>query len=197
MTAEVTPHHLLLTDTWVAGERTGPLADGAGRARSTLPPGERYDTNTKVNPPLRTAADCAALLDGLLDGTIDAIATDHAPHTQVDKDCEYGEAAFGISGLETALAALLALVHAGPAAARYAGRSTDRAPGTRLGAGGGNAAARCGGRYRDLRSRGGWTVDPERFASRGRNTPLAGLTAKGRVRMTLLGGEIVFDAGEP
>ena len=70
----------------------------------------RYDTNTKVNPPLRTAADCAALLAGLLDGTIDAIATDHAPHTTVDKDCEYGEAAFGISGLETALASLLALV---------------------------------------------------------------------------------------
>src|SRR5215475_9527747 len=111
VTAEVTPHHLLLTDSWVAGERVGPLADALRELGIDVPPGERYDTNTKVNPPLRTAADCAALLDGLLDGTIDAIATDHAPHTLVDKDCEYADAAFGISGLETALVALLALVH--------------------------------------------------------------------------------------
>src|SRR5262249_46310372 len=113
VTAEVTPHHLLLTDAWVGGEHTRPLAGGRAAPSNTPPPGERYDTNTKVNPPLRTAEDCAALLEGLLDGTIDAIATDHAPHTVVDKACEYGEAAFGISGLETALAALLALVHAG------------------------------------------------------------------------------------
>ncbi|HEX8033733.1 MAG TPA: dihydroorotase, partial [Ktedonobacterales bacterium] len=113
VTAEVTPHHLLLTDAWVAGERTGPLAEALAASGIPLAPGERYDTNTKVNPPLRTAADCAALLDGLIDGTIDAVATDHAPHTSVDKACEYGEAAFGISGLETALGSLLALVHVG------------------------------------------------------------------------------------
>src|SRR5262249_13100954 len=88
------------------------LAEALAAQDIALPPGGRYDTNTKVNPPLRTAEDCAALLEGLLDGTIDAIATDHAPHTIVDKACEYGEAAFGISGLETALASLLALVHA-------------------------------------------------------------------------------------
>ncbi len=113
VTAEVTPHHLLLTDAWVAGERAGPLAEALAASGAMLPPGPRYDTNTKVNPPLRSAADCEALLDGLLDGTIDAIATDHAPHTSVDKDCTFGEAAFGISGFETALASLLALVHAG------------------------------------------------------------------------------------
>ena len=97
----------------MAGERTGPLAEALASWGCAVPPGARYDTNAKVNPPLRTAEDCAALLAGLLDGTIDAIATDHAPHTEVDKDCEFGEAAFGISGFETALAALLALVHAG------------------------------------------------------------------------------------
>src|SRR5262249_27113681 len=113
VTAEVTPHHLLLTDAWVAGERAGPLADALAALDIEVGHGTRYDASTKVNPPLRTAADCAALLEGLLDGTIDAIATDHAPHTAVDKDCEYGEAAFGISGFETALASLLALVHAG------------------------------------------------------------------------------------
>src|SRR5579859_5820094 len=107
VTAEVTPHHLLLTDEWVAGRHTGLL--GAEDASQ----GQPYDTATKVNPPLRTQRDAEALLAGLLNGTIDAIATDHAPHTFVDKACEYDEAAFGISGLETALGALLALVHAG------------------------------------------------------------------------------------
>ncbi|HEY7983677.1 MAG TPA: dihydroorotase, partial [Ktedonobacterales bacterium] len=104
VTAEVTPHHLLLTDAWVAGERTGPLAEALATLGIAVPAGARYDTNTKVNPPLRTAADAAALLAGLRDGTIDAIATDHAPHTHTDKACEFGAAAFGISGLETALA---------------------------------------------------------------------------------------------
>src|SRR5579863_8163445 len=79
VTAEVTPHHLLLTDSWVAGERTGPLAEALANMGIELAPGMRYDTTTKVNPPLRTAEDAAALLAGLLDGTIDAIATDHAP----------------------------------------------------------------------------------------------------------------------
>ena len=68
VTAEVTPHHLLLTDDWVAGERTGPLADALRALGYETPDGPRYDTAAKVNPPLRTAADCEALLDGLLDG---------------------------------------------------------------------------------------------------------------------------------
>jgi len=196
ITAEVTPHHLLLTDAWVAGERTGPLADALASLGIAVGHGPRYDTMTKVNPPLRTAADCAALLEGLLDGTIDAIATDHAPHTQVDKDCEYGEAAFGISGFETAFASLLALVHAG------------RLPLERLVAMLTLQPARAWGLKAGLLEPGRpadivifdpdeeWTVDPTRFASKGRNTPLAGITLRGRVRLTLLGGEVVYDAGE-
>ncbi len=195
VTAEVTPHHLLLTDAWVAGERTGPLAHALAELGLPVRPGERYDTNTKVNPPLRAAEDCAALLGGLLDGTIDAIATDHAPHTLVDKDCEYADAAFGISGLETALAALLALVH------------TGRLPLTTLIAALTERPARAFGLEAGTLRPGAlvdiaifdpdevWTVEPERFASRGRNTPLAGLQLKGRVRMTLLSGEVVFEAG--
>ena len=219
VTAEVTPHHLLLTDSWVAGERTGPLAEALAAEGMTLPPGVRYDTNTKVNPPLRTAADCEALLLGLLDGTIDAIATDHAPHTQVDKDCEYGEAAFGISGFETALAALLALVRAGklPLATLIAALTSRPAAAWKLDAG----TLRTSGplvwkRVHDAGTWGisagsvlepgadadivifdpdeVWTVDPARFASHGRNTPLAGIELRGRVRMTLLGGEVVYDA---
>jgi dihydroorotase len=194
VTAEVTPHHLLLTDAWVAGERTGPLASALAELGLPLPPGERYDTNTKVNPPLRTATDCASLLDGLLDGTIDAIATDHAPHALVDKDCEYADAAFGISGLETALAALLALVHAGrlPLATLVAALTEHPARAFTLEAGTLRPGATADIAIFDPDEV--WTLEPERFASRGRNTPLAGLQLRGRVRMTLLGGEVVFEA---
>ncbi|HEU5347709.1 MAG TPA: dihydroorotase [Ktedonobacterales bacterium] len=194
VTAEVTPHHLLLTDSWVAGERTGPLATALAADGVTLEPGARYDTNTKVNPPLRTAADCEALLLGLLDGTIDAIATDHAPHTQVDKDCEYGTAAFGISGLETALASLLALVRAGrvPLAKLIAALTWRPAKAWGLEAGTLEASAPADLVIFDPDE--AWTVDPKRFASRGRNTPLVGVPLRGRVRMTLLDGVVVYDA---
>ena len=195
VTAEVTPHHLLLTDDWVAGERTGPLAEAlAALSGEELAAGPRYDTNAKVNPPLRTAADCAALLAGLLDGTIDAIATDHAPHTQVDKDCEFGEAAFGISGFETPLAALLALVHAGKLPlATLIGALTVR-PASAWGLDAGTLEP---GALADLvifDPDEEWVVDPERFASLGKNTPLVGLTLRGRVRQTWLGGCVVYDA---
>ena len=196
VTAEVTPHHLLLTDDWVAGERTGPLADAlAARAGKPLPAGPRYDTSAKVNPPLRTAEDCDALLAGLLDGTIDAIATDHAPHTQVDKDCEFGEAAFGISGFETALAALLALVHAGklPLTTLIAALTVRPAQAWRLDAGTLEPGALADLVIFDPDEE--WTVDPARFASLGKHTPLAGLTLRGRVRQTWLGGRVVYDAG--
>ena len=196
VTAEVTPHHLLLTDSWVAGERTGPLADALAELGMAVPGGPRYDTNTKVNPPLRSTEDCAALLEGLLDGTIDAIATDHAPHTWVDKACEYGEAAFGISGLETALAALLALVHAGrlPLATLVAALTERPARAWNL-----DAGTLKPGAVADLvifDPDESWTVDPARFASLGRNTPLAGIELRGRVRQTWLNGEKVYDAVE-
>lgn len=194
VTAEVTPHHLLLTDAWVAGERTGPLAEALAASGTILAVGERYDTNTKVNPPLRTAADCAALLEGLIDGTIDAIATDHAPHTWVDKACEYGEAAFGISGLETALASLLALVHAErlELATLVAALTVRPARAWNLDAGTLRPGAAADMTVFDPDE--AWTVEPEQFASLGKNTPLAGITLRGRVRQTWLGGTLVFAA---
>ena len=109
VTAEVTPHHLTLTDERVLGCGYGlrglSLTDGC----SPVP----YDTRAKVAPPLRTEADARALVEGLRDGTIDCIATDHAPHAQEDKLCEFDQAANGISGIETALGALLSLVQRG------------------------------------------------------------------------------------
>jgi dihydroorotase len=194
VTAEVTPHHLLLTDEWVAGERSGPLAEALAELGLAVPAGVRYDTNAKVNPPLRSREDCVALLAGLLDGTIDAIATDHAPHTAVDKDCEFAEAAFGISGFETALAALLALVHTGQVPLpTLIGALTERpSRAWNLDAGTLKPGALADLVVFDPDEE--WTVDPPRFSSKGRNTPLDGLTLRGRVRMTLLGGAVVYDA---
>jgi dihydroorotase len=106
VTAEVTPHHLALTDEWVAGSRAFAWEDDGPRAAP-------FDSATKVNPPLRTATDVRACWAGLMDGTIDAIATDHAPHASTRKDVEYQEAAFGISVFETAVPLLLAGVAAG------------------------------------------------------------------------------------
>ncbi len=194
VTAEATPHHLLLTDAWVAGERTGPLADALRALGLPVPEGARYDTNTKVNPPLRTARDAAALLAGLLDGTIDAIATDHAPHTVTDKEGEFGEAAFGISGFETALAGLLALVHTGrlPLATLIAALTVRPAQAWGL-----DAGTLAPGAAADLvifDPDEVWTVDPARFASLGKNTPLAGIPLRGRVRQTWLGGTLVYEA---
>ncbi len=188
VTAEVTPHHLLLTDEWVAGRHTGLLdADHASQ-------GHPYDTATKVNPPLRAQRDAEALLEGLLDGTIDAIATDHAPHTFVDKACEYDEAAFGISGLETALGALLALVHAGrlPLTTLLAALTIGPARTFSLSAGTLQPGAPADITVFDSEER--WMVEPQRFASKGKNTPLAGLTLTGRVRYTILAGKLVYQA---
>ncbi|HEU0132846.1 MAG TPA: dihydroorotase [Mycobacteriales bacterium] len=169
VTAEVTPHHLLLTD---------------DRA-------ETYDPLFKVNPPLRTRADVEALREGLADGTIDAVATDHAPHALEDKETEWGCAAFGMLGLETALSIVVeTMVETGlldwaSVADRMSyrpariGRLRDQ--GVALGAG-----APANLTLLDPAAR--WTVDPHALASRSTNTPYAGMTLPGRVVATFLRG---------
>jgi dihydroorotase len=178
-TAETTPHHLTMTDNWVAGWRPA------------SPAGEPYDTFTKVNPPLRSEADRLALIEAIRDGTLDLIGTDHAPHSGVDKQCEYGQAAFGITGFETALGALLGLVHSGDLDLSLLIRrlTSDPARAFSLPAGslqGGADADVC---VFDPTSE--WVVDPRDFASKGKNTPLAGQKLRGRVIATLCGGAIV------
>jgi dihydroorotase len=173
VTAEVTPHHLTLTEESVMG----------------------YNTNAKVNPPLRTQKDIEALIQGLRDNVIDAIATDHAPHTEVEKNCEFAYAPFGISILETALGSLMGLVRSGkidlymliskltcePAA--IISKKSDKLGTLAVGA----PADIC-----MIDTEKEWKVDPAQFASKGRNTPLTGSTLKGRVMVTFYKGKQVY-----
>ena len=215
VTCDVTPHHLAFTDEWIAGSRRWAWealgADGKPRdpwVDGALT-GQPYDTSLRVNPPLRTAADAAACRDALLDGTADAVATDHAPHTTVDKEVEFGLAANGISGIETALGVLLALVDAGKlplaraVAALTVGPAGVVAASTR---GAGTSAARPRGLVEgapaDLvvfdRSEG-WRVTPGSLLSKGKNSPLLGREVPGRVVLTIARGRLAYEdpaAGE-
>ena len=184
VTAEVTPHHLVLTHEEVA-------FDGDFRH-------VRYQTNAKVNPPLREEADLIALREALREGVIDAIATDHAPHAAMDKDIEFDLAAPGISGIETAFGLSMTLVHEGALSlpALIARLTTgpasawglDRRPGLE---GLGTLAPGAVGDLVILDPEARWTVEAARFRSMGRNTPLEGRELRGSVMATIAGGRIV------
>ena len=189
VTAEVTPHHLTLTDRWVAGQRDGAGAPGYALGLHS------YDTQAKVNPPLRPPEHVAALVQGLREGVIDIIATDHAPHTVVDKETTFDDAAFGISGLETALGSLLTLVHEGKLDLPTLIARLTSAPARLLGERGRGLGTLQKGAWGDVvlfDPEAEWVVDSSQFASKGRNTPLDGVTLKGRVVATIAGGEIVY-----
>ncbi len=178
-TAETTPHHLTMTDEWVAGWR--PFE----------PAGAPYDTSTKVNPPLRSDVDRLALIEAIRDGTLDLIGTDHAPHSDVDKTCEYGAAAFGITGFETALASLLGLVHSGDLRLEQLIRRLTSDPARAFSLSGGTLALGAAADVCIFDPEAEWIVDPGHFASKGRNTPLAGRRLRGRVMATLYEGALV------
>ena len=182
VTAEVTPHHLFLTDDVVSS----------------------YDPVFKVNPPLRTAEDVDALRAGLLDGTIDAVATDHAPHALEDKETEWAAAAFGMTGLETALAVVVAaLADHGvddPTAVwpLLADRMSARPASIgRLSHQGQPLTAGAPANLVLVDPAASWTVDPAQSASRGRNTPFAGHTLPTRVTATFLRGRPTVLDGKP
>lgn len=172
VSAEATPHHLTLIDALV--ERPWD--------------GRPYDTRTKVNPPLRTRADVDAVVAALADGTIEAIATDHAPHAAADKCCAYEDAAFGISLFETALGSVLSLVHAGQLTLPTLVERLTAGPARLFGldAGTFSPGARADVVVFDPDEL--WTVDAASFLSGGKNTPLDGQALRGRVRLTLAGG---------
>jgi len=179
-TAETTPHHLTLTDEWVAGWRP------AGK------PGLPYDPSTKVNPPLRSEHDRQALIEAIRDGTLDLIGTDHAPHAEVNKLCEFGSAAFGISGLETALSALLALVHQGDLGLSLLVRRLTCDPARAFGLSAGTLHLGADADICIFDPETSWKIEVDDFASKGKNSPLAGQTLRGQVSATIVGGEIVY-----
>jgi dihydroorotase len=156
-------------------------------------PDKSFDTNAKVNPPLRTKEDIEALVKGLKDGVIDAIATDHAPHTLADKNCGLERAAFGISGLETAFGCLMSLVHRGDISltqliskltcepAKVIGRNDEL----------GTLKAGAPANITIFDPDREWIVDSRNFASKGKNTPYDGYKLKGKVMATIANGTIV------
>jgi dihydroorotase len=173
VTAEATPHHLLLTD---------------ARVRES-----EYDTSTKMNPPLRGEADRRAVLAGLADGTIDCIASDHAPHTIDDKQCEYDQAAFGIVGLETAVALCLdRLVAPGLLSLGQLVERLSTAPARLFGLPGGTLRVGAPGDVTVLDLARRRQVDAARFESKGRNTPFGGWILKGAPVMTIVAGRVVW-----
>ena len=184
VTAEVCPHHLTITDDWALG------AQGhVGRSELA------FDTSTKVYPPLRGRADVNALVDALADGTIECIATDHAPHDTVSKQVTYQDAAFGISVLETALGSSLQLVHEGRIGLTTLIERLTVGPARVLGPDYAPLASLAPGTPADLvlfDPLAEWTVDASRFASKGKNTPLDGVKLRGRAFATIAGGEIVY-----
>ena len=177
VTAEATPHHLLLTDEAVRASE--------------------YDTHTKMNPPLRAEEDRQALIQGIRDGAVDCIATDHAPHTVDDKRVEYDHAAFGIVGLETAVALCLdRLVATGLISLTRLVELLSTRPATILGLPGGTLApgAPADVTVLDLSRR--QKVDPARFRSKGRNTPFGGWTLRGAPALTVVRGRVAWGHGK-
>ncbi|MDR3353457.1 MAG: dihydroorotase [Synergistaceae bacterium] len=175
VTCETAPHYIYATDEMV----------------------KEYDSNTKVNPPLRTEADRAALIEALLDGTIDCIATDHAPHHLDDKRAEYAIASNGISGFETAFAICwTALVKPGHMTPETLITKMTSAPADILGLDAGRLEQGLAADLAVIDTGAEWTVDPSKFASRGKNTPFAGHVLTGLVKRTFCGGRPVYAADE-
>ena len=173
VTAETCPHYYAVTDEIIT----------------------TFDTNTKVNPPIREEKDKLAILEGLKDGTLDCIVTDHAPHHTNDKNVEYNSAAFGISGIETSFGfAITYLYKTGALTLPQIAEKMSLAPAKILNLEGGRLAE--GGvadiMIADLDE--SWTVDPQKFVSKGKNNPFGGYKLDGVVKYTIVDGEIKYKA---
>ena len=173
VTAEVTPHHFTLDDEALDG----------------------YDTHARMNPPLRTRRDIEAVREALADGTVDAIATDHAPHGVLDKQVEFDKAWNGVVGLETALSLTLGLVREGVLSLSRAVSLLSDGPARAFNLPGGHLAPGAPADITLVEPDAEWTVDATRFFSRSRNTPFHGRRLTGRVSQTWVGGRLVFEDG--
>lgn len=175
VTAEVAPHNLVLSEVAITDRP--------------------YDTNARTDPPLRSIDDARALLDGVRDGTIDCIVSDHSPRRWVDKACEFDQALPGISGLETAFGLLMRLVHNRTLSlTELIGALTQR-PAQAWELPYGTLAPGAAGDVVVLDPDQAWVVDPERFLSKGKNSPLGGQTLRGTVLLTVAQGRIAYRNG--
>ena len=174
VTAEVAPHHFTLTEEAVEG----------------------YNTNAKMSPPLRLAEDVAAMKEGVRDGTIDAIATDHAPHHRDEKEIEFDQAAHGITGLETALPLTLNLVREGVLSLSEAIQKLTKNPARILGLPYGTLSTGVPADLTVFDPDATWRVDPLTSRSRSQNTPFASWELLGKVVLTMVDGRLVYDARE-
>lgn len=170
VTSEVTPHHLMLTDEALLG----------------------YDTSCKVNPPLREESDRRALREGLADGTIDCIATDHAPHSELEKDCEFAAASPGMIGLETTIPVLLELVRDGSLSPMRFIESLTSAPARIAKLPGGTLGEGEPADITIIDPELRWTVEPTSLSSRSTNTPFLHREVTGAVRSTIVDGNLVY-----
>lgn len=175
VTAEVTPHHFTLTEAAV----------------------DAYNTNAKMNPPLRTQHDVEAVRHGLADGTIDVIASDHAPHHRDEKDVEFDQALNGVVGLETALPLALRMAEEERISLEVLVGAMSVNPARILGLQAGSLAVGAAADVTIVDPARRWTVDPARFQSKGRSTPFGGMEMRGRAVFTMVGGRIVWHADTP
>jgi dihydroorotase len=171
VTAETAPHYFTLTDESL----------------------QSYDTNFKINPPLRCPDDLAAIKEGLADGTLDAIACDHAPHGRTDKEVEFEYASCGISGLETSLGLSLQLIQDGILSWPELIAKMSTNPAQILGLSKGTLKAEADADITVIDPKLKWTVDVKAFRSRGKNSPFHGHQMQGRAMLTIVGGEIKYD----
>ena len=174
VTAETAPHYFTADDTWVIG----------------------YDTHTKVNPPLRTKEDVAAIKAGLADGTIDAIATDHAPHHEDEKNVEYDIAANGISGIESSLPLSLNLVREGVISLEHMVELLSCTPAEILGVEGGVWKEGAAADITIFDPGAKYTYTKESMISKGKNSPYLGMEMQGKAVYTIVDGKILLDGGK-
>lgn len=188
VTAEVMPHHLMMADSWIAGDR-----ELFNTTETPAPPGASADPDTKVNPPLRTVGDTKALLQALQSGVIEIVSTDHAPHAAPEKQGRSFEgSAFGMNGSEVALPTMLTLERAGALTLSEIVAALSTAPARIWGLPGGTLRPGAPADIVVFDEAERWTIQPDRMVSRSTNTPLLGMEMQGRVKLTLVGGDERF-----
>jgi len=197
ISGEACPHHFTLTDAAIAGSERFWSGDGKELAKSQghLPQWPNYDTNFKMNPPLRSAHDRDAILEGLVDGTIEVLASDHAPHCDYEKEVEFDYAPFGITGLETELAlSLMQLVHTKRLSLAEMIAKFTVHPAKLLNLNKGTLSAGADGDVTVFDPDVTWVFERSESASKSKNNPFFGWNLKGRATATVVCGKVVWNA---